>query len=79
MISEIIDILEEYFDNYDEIAMQEKFVEIANKISKIACPKEFTEWIRTSNTLNSKLNDWICDRISTDDLYEYWKNLNNKK
>jgi hypothetical protein len=39
-------------------------------------PKNFVEWIRLSETLDSNLNDWICERITTDDLYKYWnKNI----
>ena len=33
---------------------------------------EFIEWIRNSNSLNKKLADWVYDKITTGELYEYW-------
>jgi hypothetical protein len=38
-------------------------------------PDGFLQWLRTSDTLDVKINDWIRENISTKELYEYWKNL----
>jgi hypothetical protein len=40
LIESIIDILEDYFDDYDEIAMQDKFIKIAVRINEIAYLKK---------------------------------------
>ena len=32
----------------------------------------FIEWIRTSDTLDNNINDWICGKITNDKLFTYW-------
>lgn len=50
------------------------------EMGKTMFPIEFVEWIRASESLNPMLNDWICDRITTDKLYYYWLiNIKNKQ
>jgi hypothetical protein len=48
MIKKIIDILEDHFDDYDEIAVQEKFIHIAEAIENLYkeyYPPEFVRWL----------------------------------
>jgi hypothetical protein len=82
MISKIIDILEDNFDNYDEIAMQEKFIKIATEIDKIVYLREFVRWFLTRPETNDGYPIFIGKsgfynpykgKWTLDELHEYWK------
>jgi hypothetical protein len=78
-IDKIIDILEDYFDDYDEIAMQDKFIKIATKINQIVYTKEFVEWkddyssiISVRNGIRGKWYGCGGKYFTLDELHQYW-------
>jgi hypothetical protein len=45
-------------------------------LERIDMVKKFMEWIRTSDTLDTKLGEWISGKISSEELFTYWhKNI----
>lgn len=41
-------------------------------LERIDMVKKFMEWIRTSDTLDTKLGEWISGKISSEELFTYW-------
>jgi hypothetical protein len=69
MRGKIIDILEDHFDDYDEIAVQEKFIAIATAIENLYkeyYPPKFVRWL---------YNEMYPDE-TFEEYYVRWK-LNN--
>jgi hypothetical protein len=49
-------------------------------LERIDMVKKFMEWIRTSDTLDTKLGEWTSGKISSEELFTYWhKNIYNIK
>lgn len=80
-MKEILGILKKNIDTYQMVndddpimitGTEKSASEIEALIKENYYPKEFVKWLGTENTLNEKLNDWICERITSDELYDYW-------
>jgi hypothetical protein len=41
-------------------------------LERIDMVKKFMEWIRTSDTLDTKLGEWTSGKISSEELFTYW-------
>jgi hypothetical protein len=62
----IISILIEHDLDFDKTPFYHSAKEIAEMMTA------FIEWIRTSDTLDNNINDWICGKITNDKLFTYW-------